>query len=193
MIEENKSITEADLFSPRNQTNNVNINSDEETKNNKIFKTCFKCIFKMLVSAGLSVWIIFAIIALSNEKIKDINEECPNSRIWPCLCTMVGICGISLILESKSQVNRDNNPNILGFCLNIACFIWMTIEIFDNCAKNNLTDYTIYKLLYIFYWIYVGGFSLLIMLCACICCNLSLNENVDNEPLEKPIVDNLDI
>lgn len=187
-MEENKSITsQEDIFSPRNNTNNINL--DEETRNYQIFKTCFKCIFKIIISAGLSVWFIFAIIALSSEKIKDINQECPNSKIWPCLCTMIGICGISLILESRSTVSKNKNTNIWGMCLNIACFIWMTIELFDNCAKNNLTDYEIYKLLYIFYWIYVGGFSLLFVLCICICCSLCLNE--DNEPLEKPIVDNV--
>ena len=192
-MEENKSITSLeDIFSPRNNTNNRNnINLDEETRNYEIFKTCFRCIFKIIISAGLSVWFIFAIIALSSEKIKDINQECPNSRIWPCLCTMIGICGISLILESRSAVSKNKNTNIWGLCLNIACFIWMTIELFDNCAKNNLTDYEIYKLLYIFYWIYVGGFSLLFVLCICICCSLCLNENEDNEPLEKPIVDNV--
>ena len=187
-MEENKSITsQEDIFSPRNNTNNINL--DEETRNYQIFKTCFKCIFKIIISSGLSVWFIFAIIALSSEKIKDINQECPNSKIWPCLCTMIGICGISLILESRSTVSKNKNTNIWGMCLNIACFIWMTIELFDNCAKNNLTDYEIYKLLYIFYWIYVGGFSLLFVLCICICCSLCLNE--DNEPLEKPIVDNV--
>jgi len=188
MMEENKSITsQEEIFSPRNT---ININLDEETRNNEIFKTCFKCIFKILISAGLSVWLILAIIALSNEKIKDINQECPNSRIWPCLCTMVGICGISLIFESRPNVSKNNNLNIWGLCLNIACFIWMTIEIFDNCAKNNLTNYEIYKLLFIFYWIYVGGFCLLFILCICMCCSLCLNENVEDGSLEKPIVNN---
>jgi hypothetical protein len=188
MMEENKSITsQEEIFSPRNT---ININLDEETRNYEIFKTCFKCIFKILISAGLSVWFILAIIALSNEKIKDINQECPNSRIWPCLCTMVGICGISLIFESRSNVSKNKNLNIWGLCLNIACFIWMTIEIFDNCAKNNLTNYEIYKLLFIFYWIYVGGFCLLFILCICMCCNLCLNENVEDGSLEKPIVNN---
>lgn len=202
MMTENQSVSsQEEIFSPTNSSLYKIANTDwsvpnsNEPKSNQqkdVCKVCFTCVFKVLISAGISVWLIYAIIALSNENMKDIKDDCPNSQIWPCLCTMIGVCGISLILESKPKSDK-NNPNILGLCLNIACFIWMTVELFDNCAKNKLTEYDIYKLLFIFYWIYVGCFSLLIIITLCMCCSLCFNENLDNEPLEKPIVDNLDI
>ena len=194
MMAENKSVSsQEEIFSPRNS---VVLNSIEptSTESKDFYALCFNCILKILFSAGLSVWLIFAIIALSNEDMKDIKDDCPDSEIWPCLCTMVGVCGISLILESKPKPkpssDNKNTPNILGVCLNIACFIWMSIELFDNCARNKLTEYDIYKLLYIFYWIYVGAFGLLLIIGCCLCCSLCLVKEVDNRYLENPIIDN---
>jgi hypothetical protein len=192
MMTENKSVSsQEEILSPRNST----VYDSEEptsTDSKDFYACCFTCIFRVLISAGLSVWLIFAIIALSNEDMKDIKDDCPDSEIWPCLCTMIGVCGISLILESKPKPNSNNknNPNILGVCLNIACFIWMSIELFDNCARNKLTDYDIYKLLYIFYWIYVGAFGLLLIIVCCLGCSLCLVKEVDNRYLENTRIDN---
>ncbi|MDA9216563.1 hypothetical protein N9O88_01925 [bacterium] len=189
---ENKSVSsQEEILSPRNST----VYDSEEptsTDSKDFYACCFTCIFRVLISAGLSAWLIFAIIALSNEDMKDIKDDCPDSEIWPCLCTMICVCGISLILESKPKPNSNNknNPNILGVCLNIACFIWMSIELFDNCARNKLTDYDIYKLLYIFYWIYVGAFGLLLIIVCCLGCSLCLVKEVDNKYLENPRIDN---
>ena len=87
---ENQSVSsQEEIFSPTNSSLYKIANTDwsvpnsNEPKSNQqkdVCKVCFTCVFKVLISAGISVWLIYAIIALSNENMKDINLKLKKLR-----------------------------------------------------------------------------------------------------------------
>ena len=167
------------ILSPRGTVNNTE-NLDDIVRKQKQCMFWFSCVFKLILSSALIVWIIYSIIALSGENFKDIKDKCPKSTLWPCLCTMVGVSILNIFLESRPKNNQESKPNVLGFCLILAAFIWMSIELFDTCATEKLSDYKIYYMLYILYWIYVGVFSMFIIGIICICCGIDGRDLTNN-------------
>lgn len=165
-------ISESSTSSPTNMLR-ANVNTGDLgdiVKKQKQCMSVFSCIVKLVLSSALVIWIIFAIIALSGEHMKDIKDECPKSKLWPCLCTMVGVTLLNIFIDSKPRDKDGSKFNLVGFCFIIGAFVWMSIELFDVCAVEKLNNYEIYHMLFILYWIYVGIFSLLVIVIICICC-----------------------
>ena len=172
-----------EIFSPRPSYNiaveKIDNEIDDIVRQQKACMCCFKCICKLAISSAFIVWVVYAIIALSMEHIVDIKDICPKSHLWPCLCTMVGISVVNLLLESKPKSEEQKSSNILGICMFIAGFIWMSLELFNECALNNLVNYKIYEMLEILYWIYVSFIGICFIAIICICCNMA-NENQES-------------
>ena len=83
---------------------------------------------------------------------------------------------VNLLFESRPKSDEASiEGNILGVFLFIIGFVWMSVELFNNCAVNNLTEYKIYVMLEILYWIYVSFIGMSIVTLICICCNSPSN------------------
>ena len=168
----------SELFSPRP----VNRVSEEvtEPKCYKVYRGCIKIIFL----TAFVCWIIFSVMALVDQPHSDLKEICKDTHIWACLCTMTGIAGLQILLDSIPKENRDASSSSLGICLGIAGYIWMAIELFNSCALKNLSENNIYMMVLILF--IVQSFIYLLLICAVcgfICFEVKDKPNNDNGSL----------
>ena len=159
------------------ESQNIPTNKKYENKNNNFEKICTNCcigftaVSLILFVVAYFTWLFFAIKYLANTSNGDIKDKCEKSDLWVLLLVIVIVGGITLLTGFNNQSEEDNETkyksNIIYSCLQIGLTIWTGIELNMNCAKNNLQDENIYKILN--YWFYFGcvsiGFSFI--LCCC--------------------------
>lgn len=151
---------------------------------------CARVVFQVIASVGMVIWEIFAIIALVNNSDETIKSSCENSNLWTAmLCTCI-ITGLNLLVNNKRRDNDESNKaSSLSGCLGLGVFIWLCVELFNDCAMSNLRNNQIHILGYIYFWISIGLISLLflILICGgfCLCLGM-MTEKEENsqDPLD---------
>lgn len=177
-----------------NQHVNLQFNTFTETNkdvknNNTNYPECLTCfgafslmVLMILVLCGWIVWAIFSIIALSKTSNSDIQDKCPDSNLWILLLILVIIGFVTNIItniannNSKEKENNNNN-NVFTTLVSIGLIIWCGIELFSTCARNNLSDTTIYLLVEINFWTGVSLIGLVMCCLPCLYCLVGINNS----------------
>lgn len=151
---------------------------EEETKG-----LCARVCFQLIASAGMVVWEVYAIIALVNNSNETVKSSCENSNLWTALlCTCI-ITGLNLLFNNKHREKDESNKlgGISG-CLGLGVFIWLCVELFNDCAISNLRNNQIHIMGYIYFWIIIGLLSILFLLLMCVGCCVCMTEKKTKEP-----------
>lgn len=144
---------------------------------------CCSLILQMLISGGLVVWEIFAIIALTNNSNQSIQNHCKHSNLWAALLTTCIITGINIIVSAKNSAQEEKNSSNILHCLGLGVFVWLIVEIFNDCAMSHLRNNALHTIAYIYFWVCVGilGVALITLMCGT-CCLLCCSRE-SKEPL----------
>jgi hypothetical protein len=141
---------------------------------------CMQLICQLLVSAGMVVWEIFTIMALVNNSDAEIKAICGGSNLWGALLATCIIVGLNLLVHNKPRSNDDpNKSGATASCLALGIFIWLCVELFNDCAISKLRNNNIHILGYIYFWIIIAIISLmfLVLICGgCIFCVAAVTE-----------------
>ena len=163
-----------------NMSENQATTFDNETKG-----MCARFAFQVIASIGMVVWEIFAIIALVNNSDETVKSNCENSNLWTALlCTCI-ITGLNLLFNNKHQEKDESNKlgGISG-CLGLGVFIWLCVELFNDCAISNLRNNQIHIMGYIYFWIIICLTSLLSILLFCGGCCICIGMMTEKETRE---------
>ena len=154
---------------------------------------CMTLICHLLVSAGMVVWEIFTIMALVNNSDAEIKAICGGSNLWGALLATCIIVGLNLLVHNKPRSNDDpNKSGATASCLTLGIFIWLCVELFNDCAISNLRNNQLHILGYIYFWIIIGIISLmfLVLICGgCIFCVAAVSEEKTNNTTENVVLD----
>lgn len=169
----------------QNMSENQATTFDNETKG-----VCARICFQVLTTAGMVAWEVFAIIALVNNSDETVKSSCENSNLWSALlCTCI-ITGLNLLFNNKHREKDESNKlgGISG-CLGLGVFIWLCVELFNDCAISNLRNNQIHIMGYIYFWIVIGLTSLLSILLFCGGCCICLGMMTEKETKEADPLD----
>tara|TARA_Y100000389_G_scaffold205125_1_gene263616 strand:- start:17343 stop:17861 length:519 start_codon:yes stop_codon:yes gene_type:complete len=136
--------------------------------------TSFLCTLSS-ISIGIIVWIVYAIIGLTEVSDKTIRNHC-GSLLWRYVVTMIVI----IFIQIKSHTNHNNEKteteNKINLCYILFSWLqcvafgsWGTYEIWGRNCTNELSKYLIYKMAYIivyFEWVYAS----IILICTIVMC-----------------------
>ena len=145
------------------------------TMENETKTLCAQVCFQILATAGMVVWEVFAIIALVNNSDETVKSSCENSNLWSALlCTCI-ITGLNLLFNNKRREKDESNKlGSVSGCLGLGVFIWLCVELFNDCAISNLRNNQIHIMGYIYFWIVIGLTSLMFLILMCGGCCLCL-------------------
>ena len=156
---------------------------------------CMQLICQLAVTAGMVAWEIFTIMALVNNSDAEIKAICGGSNLWGALLATCIIVGLNLLIQNKPRSNDDpNKSGATASCLALGIFIWLCVELFNDCAMSNLRNNQLHILGYIYFWIIIGIISLafLVLICGgCIFCVAAVSEEKNNNTNENVVLDNV--
>lgn len=156
---------------------------------------CMQLICQLAVTAGMVAWEIFTIMALVNNSDAEIKAICGGSNLWGALLATCIIVGLNLLIQNKPRSNDDpNKSGATASCLALGIFIWLCVELFNDCAMSNLRNNQLHILGYIYFWIIIGIISLafLVLICGgCIFCVSAVSEEKNNNTNENVVLDNV--
>uniref|UniRef100_A0A6C0CQJ2 Transmembrane protein n=1 Tax=viral metagenome TaxID=1070528 RepID=A0A6C0CQJ2_9ZZZZ len=160
------------LFKKTHITPNQIMSNNQETakRNNEDCSLCVFILLKTLIVIGLVTWEIFAIIALVNNSNEDIQEQCSTSNLWAALLSTCIVTGINMLFNRKTDEENQGPFGKMVGCLGLGIFIWLCVEIFNDCAMNNLMNNQVHILSYIYFWIIVGLLALILAIAILFMC-----------------------
>ena len=154
---------------------------------------CMNLIIQLLLSIGMVVWEIFTIIALVNNSDAEIKAVCGGSNLWGALLATCIIVGLNLLIQNKPRSNDDpNKSGATASCLGLGIFIWLCVELFNDCAMSNLRNNDLHILGYIYFWLVIAMLSLLflVLMCGgCYFCVAAVSEEKNNNNTENVVLD----
>ena len=122
-------------------------------------------------------WIVYSIIALSNNSNDHIQEICDDSNIWACLLTMVVISLLQFFVVKQNKSRDEDSSPVAACCslvVSIGLYIWEAIELFNPCAYDSRPTnvYTMLLIHFCFTSIVLGlllavGLAYCLLLCCC--------------------------
>lgn len=190
---ESKTTTQELITDIENQRVNLQFNTFNDTEykktNKNNYSDCIACfggisIMLLMISivCGWIVWAIFSIIALTKTSNSEIQDKCPDSNLWILLLVLIVIGFVTNIITniaSSSNKNEEKEKNIKNnlftTLVSIGLLVWCGIELFSSCARNNLSNSTIYLLVEINFWTGISVFGLLTCCIPCMFCVAGFN------------------
>lgn len=155
-----------------------------ESKKKTTCKSCFGILFHIMIVIAFVIWEIFAIIALVKNPLDNIQEVCSDSYLWVALLIVCIMTGLNMILDinKKASDNKDekkNKASLISSCFGLGVFIWLCVELTNDCVLEKLTNSQVYLMSSIYFYMVIGLAGLLvliilvILIIACIssCCN----------------------
>jgi hypothetical protein len=157
--------TNSSSFVPTGNLSNtpviVQINPEKSKKSSDSSEACVAlcggcgiCIFALGIAAAAIVYIVHAIIALSNDK--NISDECSLSHVWAYILTHLIVEFLVKANAGKNASSKDDITNMIVIVawsglIDLGLSIWGTVELFyliqhyeeTNITNNTLTNYTI--------------------------------------------------
>lgn len=101
----------------------------------------------VLIAATI-VWIVYAIIALSNSSPSEFQSTCSDSNLWTSLLvSVISIC-LTILDHVRGSINEngDKKTNVVLVVLQMGSVIFSSIDVFRGCAVKHLSDTLAYKL-----------------------------------------------
>jgi uncharacterized integral membrane protein len=107
--------------------------------------TCLLVVFAGACAVALVIWLVFAIMAVSNVSNAEVKDVCGGSSLWPCVVTWITVIGLSL-LSSKSAAKEDRNTTSLcvSAMVQLGLLAWLGYELYNECAVTHLSSWELY-------------------------------------------------
>ena len=133
--------------------------------------SCLMIVFAGACAVALVIWLVFAIMAVSNVTNAEVKDVCGGSSLWPCVVTWIVIVGLSL-LTSKSAAKEDRNKASLcvSAMVQLGLLAWLGYELYNECAVTHLSGWELYRAAQPLFIGYCCVLSLLALAGCCLLC-----------------------
>jgi len=135
------------------------------------------------VLVGITLFVVYMIIGLSETSNRDIQETCSDNNLWTSMLASFIIVSLSTSNTAKSQYETQKSEQnisvyLCSLIINTTCLIWIYNNLFTDCIHENFHDTTLYTIANIqFYTYFIVTFIYtviisvtLIILCYVSCC-----------------------
>ena len=112
--------------------------------------TCVKlggCALVVGIFTAVILLYVYGIMGLYNTTFKDVDDLCPNSKLWYFMLVLL-ILNINISRGISSQMREDTDSSafyITLFIIYIAYIAWGTYEVFEVSCVDKLHDTLLWK------------------------------------------------
>ena len=130
-----------------------------------------------LVGASVAYY-VFSIMALVEDSNDSLQKECKNSNMWGYLLTVIIV---NLVVLNNSKPKDDEGSIIMSSIISILIMIslctWGSIEFWNDCVQDNLSNTLIFKMIQITIYMQYSVLCILVMVIVYTCRKISGNVN----------------
>lgn len=135
------------------------VNSGQEPETKRSCEGCITCcgmtgVFGLLLSIGVGyvVWVVYAIIGLTQVSDEIIRTEHCGSLLWRYVLTMIIMTLLQVMVAKPREDAQEDRGVLEQFCglicgvfVGLAFSCWGAYEVWGRPCADTLTEYTLYK------------------------------------------------
>ena len=109
---------------------------------------CSMVLLVIALIVGSVAYYVYSIMALVENSNDSIKKECKKSNMWAYLLTVIIV---NLVVLNNSKPKKDEGTviitSIISLIITISLCTWGSIEYWNDCVQDNLSNTLIFKMI----------------------------------------------